>query len=71
MRRNLEFSTRLTTTNWTLQVLQDLKSVEKSDDVNSYSAMGLVWALSHGIEIWFRTCGYFVSENHTVMHTVD
>ncbi len=40
MRRNLEFSTRLTTTNWTLQVLQDLKSVEKSDDVNSYSAMG-------------------------------
>ena len=40
MRRNLEFSTRLTTTNWTLQVLQDLKAVEKSDDVNSYSAMG-------------------------------
>merc|ERR1712188_216951 len=27
MRRNLEFSTRLTTNNWTLQVLQDLKSV--------------------------------------------
>jgi len=40
MRRNLEFSTRLTTENWTLQVLQDLKSVEKSEDVSSYSAVG-------------------------------
>lgn len=27
-RRNLEFSTRLTTTNWALNVLRDLKSVQ-------------------------------------------
>ena len=56
MRSNLEFSTRLTTTNWTLQVLQDLKSVEKSDDVNSYSAMGFgmgfrVMGLKSGFEL--------------------
>ena len=40
MRRNLEFSKRLTTTNWATQVLNDLKAVEKSDDPDSSFAVG-------------------------------
>ena len=32
-RRNLEFSTRLTTANWALHVLHDLKRVEKEEEV--------------------------------------
>ena len=34
-RRNLEFSTRLTTTNWALHVLHDLKAVEKFDEAET------------------------------------
>jgi trehalose 6-phosphate synthase/phosphatase len=37
MRRNLEFSTRLTTVNWAKEVLRDLKSVEKADITDSYA----------------------------------
>jgi len=37
MRRNLEFSTRLTTLNWAKEVLHDLKSVEKADITDAYS----------------------------------
>ena len=40
MRRNLEFSTRLTTVNWATQMLCDLKCVEKSADHSAYSGMG-------------------------------
>lgn len=40
MRRNLEFSQRLTTNAWATQVLTDLKSVEKSDDLDSAFAVG-------------------------------
>eukprot|EP01035_Chromulina_nebulosa_P020435 gene20435-26517_t len=40
VRRNLEFSTRLTTTTWAQQVLYDLKCVEKSEDPNSTSTFG-------------------------------
>jgi trehalose-phosphatase len=40
MRRNLEYSKRLTTNNWATQVLSDLKSVEKSDDPDSSFAVG-------------------------------
>ena len=32
MRRNLEYSVRLTTSNWAVQVLNDLKSVEKNSN---------------------------------------
>ncbi len=39
-RRNLEFSTRLTTANWAKHVLYDLKSVEGSVDPNSSYAVG-------------------------------
>lgn len=39
-RRNLEFSTRLTTANWAKHVLYDLKSVERSDDPNANYAVG-------------------------------
>jgi trehalose 6-phosphate synthase/phosphatase len=56
MRRNLEFSTRLTTANWTLQVLQDLKSVEKSEDMSSYSAMGFGMGFRvMGVKSGFKT----------------
>lgn len=41
MRRNVEFSTRLTTANWATHVLHDLKIVEKSEDHTEYSALGL------------------------------
>jgi trehalose 6-phosphate synthase/phosphatase len=40
VRRNLEFSTRLTTESWATQVLQDLKSIEKSDDPNDIETFG-------------------------------
>lgn len=40
VRRNLEFSTRLTTLAWATQVLNDLKSVEKSDDPNDTEKYG-------------------------------
>ena len=40
MRRNLEYSLRLTTNNWATQVLSDLKSVEKNDDPDSSFAVG-------------------------------
>lgn len=40
MRRNLEFSTRLTTVNWATQVLYDLKCVDKSSDKSAYSGVG-------------------------------
>lgn len=40
MRRNLEFSTRLTTVNWATQVLYDLKCVDKSADKSAYSGVG-------------------------------
>lgn len=40
VRRNLEFSTRLTTESWAKQVLQDLKSIEKSDDPNDMQTFG-------------------------------
>jgi trehalose 6-phosphate synthase/phosphatase len=39
-RRNLEFSTRLTTANWAKHVLYDLKSVEGSVDPNASYAVG-------------------------------
>lgn len=39
-RRNLEFSTRLTTANWAKHVLYDLKSVEGSVDPNANYAVG-------------------------------
>jgi trehalose 6-phosphate synthase/phosphatase len=39
-RRNLEFSTRLTTSNWAKNVLFDLKHVERNDDPNSNYAVG-------------------------------
>eukprot|EP00981_Chlorochromonas_danica_P005361 scaffold1084_cov250-Ochromonas_danica.AAC.12 len=39
-RRNLEFSTRLTTANWAKHVLRDLKSVEVSSDPNSSYGVG-------------------------------
>ena len=39
-RRNLEFSTRLTTSNWAKHVLHDLKAVEKSSDPNASYALG-------------------------------
>jgi trehalose 6-phosphate synthase/phosphatase len=41
MRRNVEYSTRLTTANWATHVLYDLKCVEKSQDHTEYSAFGL------------------------------
>ena len=40
MRRNLEYSKRLTTANWATQVLNDLKCVEKSVDPDSSVAVG-------------------------------
>jgi trehalose-phosphatase len=40
MRRNLEYSLRLTTNSWATQVLSDLKSVEKNDDPDSSFAVG-------------------------------
>ena len=40
MRRNLEFSERLTTVKWATQVLYDLKCVEKSTDHSAYSGVG-------------------------------
>lgn len=39
-RRNLEFSTRLTTANWAKHILYDLKSVERSDDPSANYAVG-------------------------------
>jgi trehalose 6-phosphate synthase/phosphatase len=45
MRRNLEFSSRLTTSSWTMQVLQDLKSVEKSEDSGAYTAIGFAMGM--------------------------
>lgn len=39
-RRNLEYATRLTSTNWATHVLCDLKSVEKSTDPNANYAVG-------------------------------
>lgn len=36
-RRNMEFSTRLTTTNWALHVLHDLKAVEKLSEAETFS----------------------------------
>eukprot|EP01041_Mallomonas_annulata_P009119 gene9119-18891_t len=36
MRRNLEFSLRLTTVNWAIEVLKDLKQVHKSSEVSSF-----------------------------------
>jgi len=39
-RRNLEFSTQLTTNNWALQVLQDLNSVNKNIDEGDSFAVG-------------------------------
>jgi trehalose 6-phosphate synthase/phosphatase len=39
-RRNLEFSTRLTTANWAKHVLSDLRSVERSEDPNANYAVG-------------------------------
>lgn len=39
-RRNLEFSTRLTTANWAKHVLRDLKGVEVSSDPNSSYGVG-------------------------------
>lgn len=40
MRRNLEFSSRLTTLNWAKEVLRDLKSVQKSTDLGENLAVG-------------------------------
>eukprot|EP00601_Ochromonadales_sp_CCMP2298_P017181 CAMPEP_0173233894 /NCGR_PEP_ID=MMETSP1142-20121109/9889_1 /TAXON_ID=483371 /ORGANISM="non described non described, Strain CCMP2298" /LENGTH=1021 /DNA_ID=CAMNT_0014163805 /DNA_START=97 /DNA_END=3159 /DNA_ORIENTATION=- len=40
MRRNLEYSVRLTTTKWATQVLNDLKGLEKNDDPESTFAVG-------------------------------
>lgn len=40
MRRNLEFSMRLTTQNWAYHILSDLKSVEKSRDIRQTYAVG-------------------------------
>jgi hypothetical protein len=39
-RRNLEFSTRLTSSNWAIHVLDELKAVEKSTDINASYAVG-------------------------------
>lgn len=39
-RRNLEFSLRLTTTSWALQVLSALKGVEKQADTSTQIAVG-------------------------------
>lgn len=39
-RRNLEYSTRLTTSSWAIHVLHDLKAVPKSSDPNSNVAVG-------------------------------
>lgn len=39
-RRNLEFSTRLTTTNWAMHVLHDLKAVEKNVDPSENFSVG-------------------------------
>lgn len=40
-RRNLEFSTRLTTISWATEVLKDLKGVEKTEDPTATVSMGL------------------------------
>jgi trehalose 6-phosphate synthase/phosphatase len=40
MRRNLEFSNRLTTLAWAIQVLEDLKGVEKVSDSGSQVSVG-------------------------------
>lgn len=40
-RRNLEFSTRLTTVNWATHVLLDLKNVEKNENPTENLAIGL------------------------------
>jgi trehalose 6-phosphate synthase/phosphatase len=40
MRRNIEYSARLTTNSWAVQVLNDLKSVEKSSDPDSTMLVG-------------------------------
>jgi hypothetical protein len=40
MRRNLEFSERLTTTNWATQVLNDLKAVERGGEADANYAVG-------------------------------
>ena len=40
MRRNLEFSLRLTTVAWATEVLRDLSQVQKSNDASAYSALG-------------------------------
>ena len=39
-RRNIEFSTRLTTTSWANHFLHDLKAVEKSTDINANCKVG-------------------------------
>lgn len=39
-RRNLEFSTRLTTSNWAKHVLDDLNSIERNSDPNSSYGVG-------------------------------
>ena len=56
MRRNLEFSMRLTIVSWAANVLQDLKAVEKSTDHSSYSAVG--FGISYrvmGVKSGFQT----------------
>lgn len=40
MRRNLEFSQRLTTTAWATEVIKDIQAVEKSSDHAAYAAVG-------------------------------
>ena len=56
MRRNTEFSTRLTTNNWAIQVLNDLKNVEKSEDIGAYSALGFGMAFRvMGVKAGFHT----------------
>mmetsp|Transcript_25483 Transcript_25483/g.24368 ORF Transcript_25483/g.24368 Transcript_25483/m.24368 type:complete len:1128 (+) Transcript_25483:151-3534(+) len=56
MRRNLEFSSRLTTQNWAKEVLKDLKSVEKCNDAfESYSVgFGMGFRIM-GVKAGFHT----------------
>lgn len=41
MRKNVEFSSRLTTLHWAYHVLQDLKKIKKSDDIERSTMIGL------------------------------
>jgi len=61
-RRNLEFSTRLTTTNWAMHVLHDLKAVEKFEESET---------LSVGFGIGYKVMGFKAGFAAADIHAIN